>query len=266
MSKRKVKWFTNTTNLNEIYQPVGTKFSFVNEINGELTQCHQWIKCRDYLHDAIRTALTGNPSSIFGFKFSENNPKLDLENTKLLVSQPGINGWIEFRSQLTRSLKLINYFETLAGEKLSTIKKVQGCSSSNFKHVWMFTGPKMWISAPHLISMYTFLIRLGAKKFGKFNDEDSLIEVFQDLEKKFVGDRKDNDIRYLSNVKKKLKKLVVDRKRMSEYKDSFSKVYYLEGVSIMDFHNRSGMVSTCAGVTPFDSINNFMTKEDKKNG
>lgn len=262
MPANKVIWYSGS-NLSEIYQSFNMKFAFANETEKEIIQCHQWVKCRDFLHDAVRTMLTGNKSSIYGFSFEKGvNPDIAMDSIKMLVSKQDIKSGLLFRPLLNRSLKLINHFENMAGEELSTIRKVQGDTKGGYKHVWLVSGPKFWLSTPYLISLYTFLLRLGDKKF-KFNDGNSLRKAFEKHCSKDDGNG-GNDTKYLKKVWDKLERVITAHDQIAELrKDGFSRLYF-EKSGINSFHDRSGIVSTCEGNTWNAKFNKNVKKVLKK--
>ena len=86
MTLKQVTWFNKKRNLSEIYQSFDMKFSFASTEGNELLQCHNWVKCRDFLHDAVRTMLTEQESNIFGFKFAKGlNPNISMDNIKFFL-------------------------------------------------------------------------------------------------------------------------------------------------------------------------------------
>lgn len=251
MTKKKVEWISKTTNLNEIYQPSNMRFSFVNIINNKLYQCHQWVKCRDYLHDVIRSTLTDKDSNIYGFIFTKNDIKPDLNNIRLLVAQPEqpTSKWFELRRTLTRSLKYIHHFESIINEGYSKIEKVKGIEGT--KHVWMFTGPKFWLSTPYFVSLYTFLIRLGTKNITKKINTENIFEG--------LPDTLSHDDNYLKKIKNYVLKLIEHRYDIENYKDGFAESYYTN-LSISSFHNYMGIVSLCSNQTPLENLNTNFKK------
>ena len=246
MTKRKVNYFRKDVNLCEIYQSVAMKFSFASEQDKIITQSHEWVQCRDFLLDAVKAMLVEKSSKIYNFIYEfGKNPAIDLEEIKILVSQKGLKNGRVFRNDLTSALRLINYYESLIGEKLSTIKQVQGDPETNYKFVWLITGPKFWISAPHLISLYTFLIRLGHKRIT--------FKTGSELKKKLkhIADTNanDNDSRYLKDLWSKLDLIVRNNNKIVKYQLSGFSSLYFEKKSITEFHNTSGIVSVCKATT-----------------
>ena len=260
--KREVTWFKAVNNLNEIYQSIDMKFSFVSEIEGDLRQCHEWVKCRDFLHDAVRTTITGEASSIYGFKFDlENNTPIDIEKMAILVAYKDAKFWTGTRTQLSRGLKLINQIEKNVGEELSTINKVEGNAAGGYKHVWMFVGPRMWITCPQLVSLYTFLIRLGAQKF---KIGATLPDTINNIEKYIKTAKSCNDVKYLKTTLKYIVGIVKERNSFAFYKKNGVSALYDRGTGINSFHNRGGIVNLCSCTTPFGDVNSAVEKLKKE--
>ena len=259
MSAKTVKWFAGAKPA-EIYQSFNMKFSFANVVDGKILQCHQWVKCRDFLHDAIRTMLTGNKSSIYSFVFEKGkNTDISMDKIRFLISKKDIvETPAEFKAILTKSLKLINYFEALIGEDLSTVQKVEPDKKAGYKHVWLFTGPRFWLEAPYLVSLYTLLLRLGDKKL-EFKDTASLRKAFEKLSKEAIPSN-ENDLRYLKAVWSKVEMVVTKHKELANPgKDGFSDLYYKDA-GISSFHNSTGIVSACGLKTWCPAFNKRATK------
>lgn len=262
MSGDKVNWFTGVKPA-EIYQSFNMKFAFANEVDGKIVQCHQWVKCRDFLHDAVRTMLTGEKSSIWSFTFEKGkNPDIAMDKIMFLVSKKDVTNAAKFRPVLTKALKLINYFENLNGVELSTIKKVEADKKAGYAHVWLLTGPKFWLTAPYLVSLYTFLLRLGDKNI-EFKDATSLKKALETLSKQ-DNTNNENDLKYLKQVWNKMETLVTRHEDLADLnKEGFSGLYYT-GASISSFHNRTGVVSACTAATWSKDFNKKVTKALKE--
>lgn len=258
MTAKAVKWFSGVKPA-EIYQSFNMKFAFANEVDGKIIQCHQWVKCRDFLHDAVRTMLTGNPSTIWSFTFDKSkNPHFAMDKIMFLVSKKDVTSAKVFRPVLTRALKLINHFENLAGVELSTIKKVEPDKKAGYAHVWLITGPQFWLSAPYLVSLYTFLLRLGDKPL-KFKDAASLRNELEKLSGS-PNPKNENDLKYLKQIWNKLDTIVMEHEKLAKpNKEGFSNLYFTDA-AIGSFHNNTGIVSACTGKTWDASFNKQITK------
>ena len=219
----KIKAYPNKS-LSEEYQVTGMFFAFLSVKN---EMCHTWIKCRDFLQDAIRNQLTGRADAIYGFEYNpKKDPKIDLKKTRLLIKGVKLDDTIKY------SLQLVNHYENAAGFKpRSKIAKVDD--------MYIFLGPGEWSQSSVLISLYTLLIRLGCRKI-EFKDEKDLVKMYEALinEKNNVV----NDIRYLKSIYKHIHTVLENQSDiMFKQKD---KILFGDA-QIGSFHHNSGIVSLC---------------------
>ena len=266
MSKNfKVEWYAGSkaSSLSEIYQKTGIVFSFVSSPSEDSKQCHEWVKCRDFLHDAVRTQITGSQCFIFGFRFSKGtNPVVDLNKIRMLVSKNELKNnsadLASFGLKMRSSLKIIRCFEKLAGVKPSILKKVDTAGSS-YAAIYMFIGDKIWMKSPFMLSLYTFLIRLGDKELV-FSTESELAEALETLAKtsKPSGNGNDNDLTYLAACHKHLFTII---KRHEELfpsdKDGIHDIY-TKAIDINSFHNSSGILSLTRKTTCDKELNHTL--------
>lgn len=257
-----VKWFKNPKNLSEIYQQTGTVFAFASLQKDGLTQCHEWVKCRDFLPDAVRSQITGKVCSIYGFVFDpKNNPNIDLDKIRMLVSKGSLNALKvqKFRRKIKSSLKLLNHFEDIAKVPKTKVVRANSSGQKKYKAVFLFSGPPMWLSSPFLVSMYTFLIRLGDKEL-KFTDNSELEKGFKALvDQQNAGKLNDNDACYLTNSWDKLKLIIENRSKLFPNQDNVHDIYWKD-YSIHEFHNRSGLNSLTRYCTIDPKLNIAMKK------
>jgi len=258
MSKKvEVEWYKKVNSLNEIYQQTGMLFSFVTAPKEGLKQCHQWVKCRDYLHDVVRATHTGKDFRVYGFFYDpKENPHADLEKMRMLVTKDGMAKaeLTKFRKTMKSALVLLNHYEGIMGAGLS---KVQEVNLDKTKHVWMFTGPKVWMKSPHLVSMYTFLIRLGNKEI-KFKDNADLKKQLQNIAKNQDG--RDNDSSYLGSMWNHLDRVAKNYKKYLLGKDGIDTIYTKAGITIDNFHNYGGIKSLIDCCSPIKSRNDELKK------
>lgn len=272
---RTFKWFVGKQQPAEIYQSVEMKFSMVGGTDVSVEQAHPWVKCRDFLHDAVRSGITGAKSQIYGFCYDPTNkafPKLRLDKTFMLISQQTIDDVKSYRDDLSKALSFIHYYEDLVGVVNSTIKKVPLCfckDKTAYRHVWLFEGDVFWISAPYLVSMLTFLLRLGCK-LPKVSHIISPEEVYKDIIDKYEKEwkemtkegksfRKDNDVIYLQSCFRKLSKLVLLKDELKPiHGDGIFSLMNDPKVVIDDFHNKTGILSACTGTTWNEQFNNIV--------
>lgn len=248
----KCKWFTGYQDLAELYQSSGYYFSFASHANpanpDEVTQCHPWIKCRDFLQDAVRAQLTGDPCSIFGFKFdAAKQPAIDLGKTVLLVARDtGIP-----TEEVERILSVLNYFEKVAGIIPTRALEVDESGQERFKSIHLLVGSRIWVMSPVLISLYSFLIRVAGCNKVTVPDEKGFLKQMQELSDPNAGDR---DKRYLADTWSKLFDMVRMRNALFPKKGRFHDMYFKDA-SVNNFHDHSGIVALCKATTCDKELN-----------
>ena len=242
--------FTDTS-LCEIYQSVDWQFAFLSP-DGK--QCYSFVKCRDFLHDIARASLTEKPISIYRCTYNgKTDPKVNFEQMNMLVrvclaNDKNVGDYDEL---MNYALRLINHYEHMAGEKTSST--VARLETSKKGMMWLFTGPKFWMSSPFFISLFSFLIRMGSKKLD-FKDEDSLHKEF----KRILGTIEDNDTGYLRSIHARLNELM-KKPELVRGKDAIDKGFFVD-VNIETFHSRGGIVSLVTAQS-FSKIKNKRIKE-----
>ncbi len=251
-----VEWFKAPKSLNEIYQQTGMLFAFLTSPEKGSKVCHEWVKCRDFLHDAVRAQITGTPCGIYGFTFNPaTNPNIDLKKMRMLITKDGLkDGDIEgFGKKIQAGLALVNHFEKHAKVSLSKVEEID-VTGSNKKVIYLFTGPQMWMSSPFLISMYTFLLRLGDKEIV-FENEVDLKNKLKDLNDKYKnGKLSDNDANYLGGSWDKLHLFVKNRIKLFPKKDGVHDIFH-GSYNINSFHNNGGIWSLATYQTPDTALN-----------
>lgn len=256
-----IKWFDSEANLLEVYQRTGMVFAFVTSPKNDSKACHEWVKCRDFLHDTVRSQITGERCIIYGFRYDpDKNPNIDMNKMRMLVSKENLpeEEVTSFKAKMNASLALLNHFETYAGVSLSTLKPVNP-ENSGKPAVFMFTGSSMWLKSPFLVSMYTFLIRLGDRKF-KFKNAADLKKKLKDFHDNTPDDR---DAKYLKNCWNKLHMIIKNRKMLFPSKQGVHDIYY-SNHPIREFHNGIGVVSLATSSTPDAKLNTKVKELTKK--
>ncbi len=253
MRKITVKEWYPESKLAEIYQDVDMKFAFLSSPMDGSRQCHTFVKCRDFLHDAVRAELLKGKCSIYQFEYISNeNPPIDLHKTRMLVSMKNLQGesLANFENTVQHSLDLLHHYETLARAPLSKLYKTKSNSEhSIYTHIWAFISPVMWMKSPFLISMYTLLIRLGARNI-KFDTNTELVQKYNEL----VQNNTDNvnDIQYLSSCYKYLKTVILNRRELfyGKKKNKFFDNAFFDVVNTNGFHDYCGIVSLSKNEIP----------------
>lgn len=231
------KTFPNSI-LSEIGQFVPYQFAFMSAEN---KQCHSWVQCRDFLNDALRGAWQGKKSEyIYGFTYNpETMPKIDVTKMRMLVSNIT-------EKQAQAAIKILNLFEKHASLPPSIFDITQVINTR------CFIGPKAWVISPFLVSLYTYLIRLGYRKL-EFETKEEFIWELKNINS-FSSN--DNDVHYTKASLPVLFK-ILDSRKIHSFKTNKN---YNE-VSIHPFHNHSGIVNFAKGTFYPESLAIKIKKE-----
>jgi len=241
--------YKDATNLTEIYQQTGLYFAFISAPKNKNLQCHPLVKCRDFLQDAVRCTIPNSGVSgckIYGFKYEHKvDPPVDLSKIRLIVTYKNLKLNITDCSiKMMYALKLIHHYEDLMGIKVKTVQKQ--LNHKDFPNpIWTFTGNSIWVRSPVLVSLYTFLIRLGDKKL-EFKDNKELHSKYEQLIKNNIDKDnkiKDNDIQYLQSIYPKLDMFIKNYKKILFTDNKFDTLFLNKSISIYSFHDHSGILS-----------------------
>lgn len=217
----------------EIYQSVQLKYAFLSADNEQVAV---FALCRDFLHDMVKTYLTNGNMSIYSMTYNYGkNPPIDMSKMRMLARYDGIKPE-DIDIEMEYAIKLIHYYEDILKVEHS---KVERLSDSQFKDnkatVWLFTGDKVWMSAPFMVSLYTMLMRLGKKKI-EFTDSESLHDAIE----KLCNGPQDNDVRYLKSIKEKTEFILEHLKELKQ-DEEIDPAYYDKNLTIDAFHNNCGI-------------------------
>jgi len=273
----KIKWYPDKS-MNEIYQQTGMQFAFLSpEKDGVFEQCHPFVLCRDFLHDAVRAHLNKNRWQIFGFEYEyAKYPPLDMSCMRMLsrkkiltsrpkdlrkISKPLKDSIRKFKRDMYDGLQLLNYYEDMGGLPISSMDETK---DENKNPVFIFTGSPVWMTAPYLVSLYTFLIRLGDKKFD-FKD-NSIEKNYEKLMGEYADNTYqptptgkkafDNDVSYLRKNWDKIGIVMTQREKLFGKKDDeIHKGYFNKSIATSTFHNNCGIYNLCSYQSPEKELN-----------
>jgi hypothetical protein len=139
---------------------------------------------------------------------------------------------------MASALAMINCMEETSKIKpLSVIHQV--APVANEKDVYIFEGASDWMESTFMISLYTFLIRLGGKKIA-FKDKEELDTKLKELTKSSTGD---HDLSYLKTSLPYIYKILEKRKELKYVKEGDN--HFLKSSPIGLFHNYTGIVALC---------------------
>lgn len=250
-----VEWYPSEGGLAEIYQKTGMQFAFVSSPKEGTKQCHKLVKCRDFLHDAVASYISGKERSIYSFHYTKDDPPIDMAKMRMLVTIAGNNKKEdkEVKDWMKSGLNVLNHFEEVAGLQRSKLYKVD---DDKRKNMWLFIGSSVWMKTPYLISLYTFLIRLGSKKI-EFKTEEELLVALKNIADNDQDYPRDNDTQYLKTMWNKIHIILRNRKKLFGTKiDDI----YTSNVTTNSLHNQSGILSLCKGITTSDALNKAVKK------
>lgn len=174
--------------LSEIYQSVNMKFAFCNvdkvsKTKLSIKQLHPWVKCRDFLGDALFATHHKVSYSVFGFKFDGTTKAVPTDLTYLLIQHTS-------KEQLEKIVPVINYLEKKVRWKQT--KLIDLNTNKNNNHVMLAIASKKWVSSTALISLYTMLWRLGGIDIKDDETTDQFLER--------CATTNDNDGKYLKQI------------------------------------------------------------------
>jgi hypothetical protein len=248
-----------TKNYCEEYQVTGFHYAFMSADN---KMCHHWIKCRDFLQDALRNQLTGRADQIYSFHYQPGkDPKVGTKTTRMLVKRvpAPVNKAAEqeFDDMMKSALKLVNHYER-AHKFTPRSTLIKAKHSGKDQYVYLFRGPGIWSQGAIMIAIYTFLIRLGHFK-PTFKDEASLLKEYDRIMK---DPKQANDTKYLKTVHKNLH-LALEHRDKHLFKGpgwkTGDKVLFHDSV-MSSFHHHSGIVSLSQFNTPEKGLNETFKK------
>lgn len=253
--------FSNVS-LNQSGQHVPIQFSFLSENN---VQCHPLVLCKDYLHDVLYSTFSKRHITIYGFTYGPEYIRIDKKQIKLLIVFPNKYKKEDIENHSLAALNLLHHYENL-GEFIgrTTITTADIYNSKDEKsdlNGVVFKGPAEWLTVPALISLYTMLIRLGAKNF-KFSTSKELQKTISTFIKR---KEPDNDRGYLEKVFPYLSTVIKHRKRLFQLnEEGFFKEYETTELNINHIHNYRGILSLCCNGYDIETTNTLSRLHNKE--
>lgn len=174
--------------LAEIYQDVNIKFAFCEvdkQKSGKMkiSQMHPWIKCRDFLGDALFATYHKCSYGIYGFNWDGTKQTVPTKLTYLLIQHGD-------KAQLESVVKVINQLEKKVRWKRTKLIDLETKAGST--PVFLAVASGKWVSSSALISLYTMLWRLCVRDFK----DDETVDTFLDRCASAGG----NDGSYLKSI------------------------------------------------------------------
>lgn len=143
--------------LGEIYQSVSMRFAFAKiEKQKETTlvkQLHPFVKCRDFLGDAMWSTKFKKSYGIYSFRFDGSKESVQLNKTVMLIEYKDIEA-------VKQNIKVLHHFEKSARWRKTSLVDIK-TNNSNGIPIVLAVGSPVWMRSPALISLYTMLHRLA---------------------------------------------------------------------------------------------------------
>jgi len=210
----------------------GLEFALVSD---KFEQCHPFVWCKDFLHDVIFSTIHQQKFDIYRFFYNpENNPNACLKEIRLLVTNSKdsklpkkIDACIEFMNQIEESL----------GMPKTKVRKCLNAPQEYKYGVYLFQGNKRWLNAPPMISLYSFLIRIGlCHQIGtNYNTTINLIK------NGFLKPYQPKDSKWLCDIEPSIYKIIRYSDKKIFYRDI--KKNYPKHLLIDRIHNNLGIMS-----------------------
>lgn len=182
-----VQWHPKTNKLDQVPKE-GLEYAFVSKNN---QQVHQLVWCKDFLQDAVFAQINNRRIEIYGFEFNpRRSPKIDLKKTRIMITNFKDK---DFQEKLfTQCLPLLHHVEKRLKMPKTKASKCTGTPPVYGRSgVWMLEASRRWQKAPPMISLYSFLIRLGFVHCPKNTLEDTLDRIGTGFHSGYYDDKRD---------------------------------------------------------------------------
>lgn len=222
--------------LAEIPQTFDVKFAFVyRNSDGSYSNQMPFVKCRDFLGDAISAVQDKQTKSIYGFSWNPKKQKMYSNKLMLVVKFPEVGHTDDF---ITNHCCMgQNYLANLSGVSFGKVTKID-------EQTLIIEAPKFWKQSVAAISFYTYCLKCFSYKLDlKKPFVDAVLEtkcesVEWDGTKKV---RKTLEAVYMEDIKVHFALFTSLLKNMTK---KLSTVHgYPVGSSINKVHNNSGFIS-----------------------
>lgn len=127
---------------------------------------HDWIKCRDFVAEALFSELAGVPKSIYGFGWHDHYEKKPLTSQENLYV--AVKGDLK---ALEKHFGLFQDFESMSGLCASELV------TTDDEEVVIIESDSGWIKSPTLLNLYSLIVK--CLMFGELPDSNSLRELMQ---------------------------------------------------------------------------------------
>lgn len=160
-TEKTIGWYGSFGGLNEAVTS-GLEYAFVSK-DGQ--QCHKFVHCKDFLHDAVRSSVLGqdanfNNAEIYNFRYDPKvDPPLHTDKTRMVIANSNDS---EFYEKIPNCLDFLHQIETqLKIAKTCMTRCAKPPSRYKRGGVWHLVGSRRWITSPPMLSLYALFLRVG---------------------------------------------------------------------------------------------------------
>lgn len=149
-----------------------------------------------------------------------------------------------FKEEMLTALRIIHHFEKIAKWPLSKLMLADSKSVDNkVGTIFVFFGDKRWQKSPHMLSLYTLLIRLGQNpEFRNFRSHNEFLAICKKLTNKKVRhpyNTKERDWPQLKAVYPHIRLIMRHFKKI--FGDHPAKYFFIDG------NDGEGIMMLCNG-------------------
>lgn len=223
------------TILLEIMQTLDMKMAFVKrQKGGTYTNIHPFVKCRDFLGDALHAVEEKKKVSIYNFTF--DGTKKSMYKRKLMLA-------IQFPNVVSRKNFNTNFYEAMLPITAESGVDIGGYAPTTDPLVVIVEAPVFWQKSVAAISFYTFMLKCCGYKVD--NPANMLQEVqHTKVEVKSwdgsVRLQRTTEAEYAQSVSGMINLFVRNIKKLTA---RLPKVHGLTGDNLNNIHNNAGFVS-----------------------
>jgi len=223
------------TVLSEINQTLDMKMAFVKrQKDGSYTNIHPFVKCRDFLGDALHAVQDKKKVSIYNFTFDGTKKSMYKRKLMLAVQFPNMESMTNFTN---------NFVFTMGA-----IKMQSGVGTGYFTYTEdpltvIITAPVFWQKSVAAISFYTFMLKCcGYKVDNPANMLQSVQQTKAEVEywDGSVSLRYTVEAEYARSVLGKIDLFIRNIKKLTA---RLPTVHGQDSNHISVIHNNSGFVS-----------------------
>lgn len=245
----------NTSTISNENIRYNSKFQFAfctAPINKERYQITNFQTCRDYLHDMIKVHINKSTGYDNGCGYTYNKSKpIDMKRIRLLVTGTSRgDSFKRFKNGLYSGKRIINLYEKNSGLPSTRISEVKHLHK---KRCWLLIGPSEWMNNPHLLSLFTFTLRIFTNIGNdvKLKTNENLLKFYNSILEKppFIS----GDYNILKNTWDKGLSIMQNREAL--FRDVTLKMLFSNKTNWNSFHSEGGINSLCLGNSHNEIVN-----------